>query len=150
MIKAVTYFNFENSLEALEYYKNNFNAEVVTRTMGNDPIFRDMPDEYKMPEEVAKKFVMNAEFNILGKTFMVSDTMGNEPINNEGVNVCFTFDGDNDVERERITEFFYKAIERGCEEVMPLDKTEWTDLYGMFKDPFGITWMVSAVYEEIQ
>ena len=150
MIKAVTYFNFENSLEALEYYKNNFNAEVVTRTMGNDPIFRDMPDEYKMPEEVAKKFVMNAEFNILGKTFMVSDTLGNEPINNEGVNVCFTFDGDNDVERERITEFFYKANERGCEEVMPLDKTAWTDLYGMFKDPFGITWMVSAVYEEIQ
>ena len=33
MIKAVTYFNFENSLEALEYYKNNFNAEVVTRKM---------------------------------------------------------------------------------------------------------------------
>ncbi|RIM07845.1 VOC family protein, partial [Staphylococcus cohnii] len=27
---------------------------------------------------------------------------------------------------------------------MPLDKTEWSELYGMFNDPFGVTWMINA------
>lgn len=149
MIKAITYFNFKNTAEVLEFYEENFGAELMTRTMGNDSVFEDVLKEYNMSEEEAKDFVMNAEFTILGKTFMASDIMGDKLVNNEAVNVCFTFDGDNDAERERVKEFYYKALEGGCKEIIPLQETEWTDLYGMFKDPYGITWMVNAVYEEI-
>ncbi|ULG74582.1 VOC family protein [Macrococcus brunensis] len=145
MFKAVTYFNFAHFLEALDFYKNKLGARIINQTMGDDEMFKDMPAEYKMPDEVAKRFVMNAEFELLGERFMVSDTMGQRPVNNEGVNVCFTFDGNDAEAVEKAEAFFQQAIAAGCEETMPLGATEWTKLYGMFKDPFGITWMVSAL-----
>nr|WP_243720560.1 hypothetical protein [Macrococcus goetzii] len=39
-------------------------------------MFKDMPEKYKMPEEVAKQFVINAEFEILGERLMISDSWG--------------------------------------------------------------------------
>ncbi|GGB06707.1 glyoxalase/bleomycin resistance/extradiol dioxygenase family protein [Macrococcus hajekii] len=144
MFKAVTYFNFSNALEALQFYENKLGAKVITQTMGDDDMFKGMPDEYKVPQEVASKFVMNAEFVLLGNRFMVSDTMGQRPVNNEGVNICFTFDANDTKEIEKATAFYNQAIEAGCEATMPLGQTEWTKLYGMFKDPYGVTWMVNA------
>ncbi|WP_338061514.1 glyoxalase/bleomycin resistance/extradiol dioxygenase family protein [Staphylococcus ratti] len=144
MIKSVSYFNFENALEALNFYEAKLGAEVVSKTMGDDEMFKDLPEEYKMPKDVAKRFVMNAEFKILGETFMVSSTRDERPISNEGTNVCFTFDGSNDADVKAATDFYKRAIEAGCEETMPLGETEWSKLYGMFKDPYGVTWMINA------
>lgn len=144
MINAVTYLNFPNALEALTFYKEKFGASIINQTMGDDEMFKDLPPEYKMPEEIAKQFVMNAEFELLGQRFMVSDTMGQRSVTHEGISICFTFDGSSDEETKEVTSFFERAIEAGSEITMPLGATEWTKLYGMFKDPFGITWMVNA------
>ncbi|WP_240664065.1 glyoxalase/bleomycin resistance/extradiol dioxygenase family protein [Macrococcus sp. DPC7161] len=144
MIKAVPYFNFANALEVLNFYEEKFGAEIVSKTMGDDEMFKDLPEEFKMPEDVAKRFVMNAEFKLLGQTFMISSTMGEREVNNEGVNVCFTFDGSNDIEVKVATEFFDRAVAAGSEVTMPLGPTEWSKLYGMFKDPYGISWMINA------
>lgn len=144
MIKSVSYFNFANALEALTFYETKFGAEIVSKTMGDDDMFKDLPSEYKMPHDVAKRFVMNAEFKILGETFMMSSTRGEQPISNEGTNICFTFDGNNEKELNEATEFFKRAIDAGCNEVMPLGATEWSKLYGMFQDPYGVTWMINA------
>nr|WP_243720009.1 VOC family protein [Macrococcus lamae] len=103
-----------------------------------------MPEEYKMPEEVAKNFVMNASFTLLDKTFMASDTWGNRDINNEGAQVCFIFDGNDEEAVNRVKDLFQKAELAGCKIPMPLGPTEWTNLYGSFTDPFGVSWMASA------
>ncbi|WP_331466719.1 glyoxalase/bleomycin resistance/extradiol dioxygenase family protein [Macrococcoides goetzii] len=144
MIKAVQYFNFHNSLEVLDFYEKHLGAKIINKTMGDDEIFRDMPEEYKMPEEVAKQFVMNAEFEILGQRFMISDSWGQREVNNEGTSVCFTFDGNDEEDVKQATDFYHKAIEAGCKEAMPLGQTEWSKLYGYFNDPFGVTWMINA------
>lgn len=144
MIKAVTYFNFGNALEALTFYEEKLGAEIVSKTMGDDEMFKNLPEEYKMPDEVAKRFVMNAEFKILGQHFMVSSTQGERPVNNEGMNVCFTFDGNDEEDVKAATTFYQRALDAGCQETMPLGETEWSKLYGMFQDTFGVTWMINA------
>ncbi|WP_232508190.1 VOC family protein [Macrococcoides bohemicum] len=107
-------------------------------------MFKDMPEKYKMPEEVAKQFVINAEFEILGERLMICDSWGQHEVNNEGISICFTFDGNNEEDVKKVKDFYHKAIEVGCKEVMPLGQTEWSKLYGYFNDPFGVTWMINA------
>lgn len=139
-MKAVQYFNFQNSLAALNFYEEHFGATDIQRVGGDHEMFANMPEEYQVDAD----FTMNASFNILGETFYCSDTWKNKKIDNSGAIVTFTFDGSNEAEKEKAKAFFDKAVEAGCEVTMPLGKTEWSDFYGMFNDPFGVTWMVNA------
>ena len=34
----------------------------------------------------------------------------------------------------------YNAMSEGAEIIMPLGKVEWSQLYGLLKDKFGVTW----------
>lgn len=144
MIKAIPYLNSNRANEMLDFYEKNFGAVIKNKTMGDDKMFEDAPEEFKMPEEVAKNFVMNAEFEMLGQTFMLSDSWGKKEVNNEGVSICFTFDGSNEEEVALAKGLYEKAVESGCEITMPIGETEWTKTYAMFEDPFGISWMISA------
>lgn len=102
-------------------------------------MFTDMPEEF----QVDKNFTMNASFKVLGETFYCSDTWKNKKIDNSGAIVTFTFDHSNEADKQQAIDFFNNAIAAGCEEAMPLGKTEWSELYGMFNDPFGVTWMIN-------
>lgn len=139
-MKSVQYFNFQNSLAALDFYEKNLGATDIQRVGGDHEMFADMPEEY----QVDKNFTMNASFKILGETFYCSDTWKNKKIDNSGAIVTFTFDYHNEAEKQLAIDFFNKAIIAGCEETMPLGKTEWSNLYGMFNDPFGVTWIINA------
>lgn len=139
-MKSVQYFNFQNSLAALNFYEKYLGATDIQRVGGDHEMFADMPEEY----EIDKNFTMNASFKILGETFYCSDTMKNKRIDNSGAIVAFTFDYSNESDKQLAEAFFNKAIEGGCEATMPLGKTEWSELYGMFNDPFGVTWMINA------
>lgn len=145
MFKAIVYLNTNRANEMLDFYQEHFGAKIISKTMGDDPMFAGSGEDMQMPAEMAKDFVMNAEFEILGQSFMASDTWGKEEIDNTGANVCFTFDGSNEEEVSQAKDFYQKAIEAGCEITMPLGETEWTKLFAMFDDPFGVSWMLSAV-----
>lgn len=144
MFKAVTYLNTNRASEMLAFYEDKFGAKIISKIMGDNEMFAGSSEDMQMPAEMAKDFVMNAEFEILGQTFMVSDSWGKREINNEGANVCFTFDCNNESEVAQAQSFYQSAVDAGCEIVMPMGATEWTKMYAMFNDPFGVTWMVSA------
>ena len=36
--------------------------------------------------------------------------------------------------------WFARAVDAGCEVLMPVALMFWGDRYGMAKDPFGVTW----------
>ncbi|MDG0844531.1 glyoxalase/bleomycin resistance/extradiol dioxygenase family protein [Staphylococcus equorum] len=139
-MKSVQYFNFQNSLAALNFYEKHLGATDIQRIGGDHDMFADMPEEY----DIDKNFTMNASFKILGETFYCSDTMKNKKIDNSGAIVAFTFDYSNEADKQQAEAFFNKAVEGGCKATMPLGKTEWSELYGMFNDPFGVTWMINA------
>lgn len=144
MIKAIAYLSSNRANEMLDFYEKHFGAVIKTRIMANDKMFESSSEDMKMPEELAKDFVMNAEFEILGQTFMLSDSWEKKEVNNEGAAICFTFDGSNEEEVKMATDFYQGAVDSACQITMPLGKTEWTNMYAMFTDPFGISWMISA------
>ena len=139
-MKSIQYFNFQNSLSALNFYEKHLGATNINRLGGDDKMFDDMPDDY----QIDKDFTMHASFEILGETFYCSDTWKNNSIDNTGAIVAFTFDASNTADKERAEEFFNRAVAGGCDVTMPLGKTEWSEFYGMFNDPYGVTWMVNA------
>lgn len=120
-----------NAREALEFYKNIFNfdsPEVMT--------FGDMPEDpnYKVDDKI-KNLIMYTSFDILGTTVMISDfppemeyTKGNN------LGIAIVSKSKEDIER------FYNAMKEGGEVEMPLEKTFWSDLYGIVTDKFGINW----------
>lgn len=140
-MEVSTYFNYSNSIEALKFYEEKLGATDINRVPGNHEMFKDAPEEFKMPES----FTMNATFNLLGQTFQCSDTWQNKEIDNSGAHACFQFDYDNVEDREAVIELFKKAEAAGCDIHMPLSEVEWSPLFGSFNDPFGITWMANAL-----
>lgn len=144
MIQAVQYFNYSNALEALNFYEKNFNAEVNSKVLASDPMFEKALDEMGMSKEDAETFVMNAEFEILGEKFMASSTWGHKEIDNSGAAAAFTFDIKNAEELKQMKSFYSSAIEAGCHVDMEAGPTEWSEYFASFKDPYGISWMISG------
>lgn len=140
MIKRIQYFNFPNALEAIDYYVEIFDAKLISKQTGDSEMFA----ESDMPESVDKDFVMHAEIEVLGHPFYISSTWENNPINNEGAMVCFTFNPDDAVEKEKIMAFYQKAVDAGVQVDMPMEETEWTSMFASFKDKYGVSWMLSG------
>lgn len=144
MFKAIPYFDFQNALEAIDYYVEYFEAEVVSVTKASHDMFQDAPEEYRITEEEAENFIMNAEIKILGQSFFISSTWAGKEINNEGVQVAFVFDGEDDEAVKEAEAFFDKASQAEARVEVPLGPAAWTKMYGSFQDKYGVDWMISA------
>src|SRR5699024_8419185 len=88
-MKAIPYFNFANTLEALEFYPN-IGAQDIHMDLGFDDMFIEMPERErpKNPE----KFVMNAEVKMFGNKIFVSDTWDQHKADHTDSNISFVFD----------------------------------------------------------
>lgn len=140
-MKVIPYLNFAHSLEVLDFYKK-LGVENIETVFGSDEMFSELPENERPANP--EKFVMNASFEAFGNLIYLSDTWGNKPVDHEGSNLCFTFDQHNQAEVDRVKDFFEHAIQQGCELEMPLEATEWSEVFGMFKDSYGVTWMFSG------
>ena len=139
MIKSVPYLNFQNSLEALTFYEK-LGAKIIEVIKMSDQMFAEMPEE----EKTSPDFVMNASFTIFDQLIFCSDSWGNQPVDHDGSNLCFTFDENDPEELQQIKDLFTKAEALGCQITMPLGKSEWSNNFGMFVDPLGISWLLSG------
>lgn len=139
LVKVVPYLNFQHSLETLAFYEK-LGATDIQIVKASEPSFADSP----MAGEANPDFVMNAQFNMLGERIYCSDTWGNMPIDMSGQNISIVFDLNNEDEVNAVKELEAKAKELGCTITLPLGKTEWTELFGMFDDPFGVTWVLNG------
>lgn len=140
-MKVVPYLNFAHSKEVLAFYEK-LGAKTTELFLADDAMFADMPDDVR-PENPSE-FVMNAGFEVLGNLIYLSDTMGNTEVDHSGSNLCFTFDQHDESEVQKVKDFFQNAIDQGCEVEMPLEPSEWSELFGMFRDPYGVSWMFSG------
>lgn len=128
-----------NGQEAIKFYENALNAKVLSvQTFG------DMPDNHDSPQmsEETKNRVLNAHLKVGDTDLMISDTFPgpHEDAYQLGsqVTIAITI---NDVETSK--EVFGKLLEGG-QEVMELQETFWSPLYGQVTDKFGVTWQVST------
>jgi PhnB protein len=125
-----------NAAEAMNFYKSVFGGDF----MGGISLFKDMPDSENLSAADGEK-VMHVSLPI-GKDchLMASDTIeGMGPPFTPGNNFSIAIQVENEEESRRL----FNGLSAGGQVTMPLDKTFWAELFGMFTDKFGIQWMVS-------
>jgi len=96
--------------------------------------------------EADKDRIMHVSLPISKETrLMGSDTSETHgPAFIKGNNFSISFNVDSKDEADRV----FQGLSDGGEVTMPMQKTFWSDYFGMFTDKYGINWMVSMDEEE--
>jgi PhnB protein len=88
--------------------------------------------------------VMHANMQIGDAQLMVSDgTPGSTEQKFAGFSLSINAANKADAER------WFQALSEGGQVMMPLQKTFWTEAFGMVQDKFGVPWMVNVVESTI-
>jgi PhnB protein len=131
------YIHFNgNAEEALTFYKSVFGGEfaMVMR-------FKDMPanPEYSIPEGEANK-IMHIALPI-GKTslLMASDTpefMGKHNENETRSKISISAESKDEADK------LFNGLSADGKVEMPIADSPWGSYFGMFRDKYGIEWMI--------
>lgn len=141
MAQINPYLTFNgNCEEAFNFYKSVFGGEFPY--IGR---FKDMPDSEKMPE-AAKNLIMHVSLPISeGHVLMGSDSseaFGQNTVIGNNISVSLNAQSEDEAHK------LFNGLSAGGKVTMPLEKTFWGALFGMFTDKFGINWMVNYDYEQ--
>ena len=131
------YIHFNgNAEEAFNFYKSVFGGEFVTIVR-----FKDMPSnpDFPMSEKEANK-IMHIALPI-GKTdvLMASDTPESMGKHNENeTRSKISISTENKEEADKL----FNGLSAGGGIEMPISDSPWGSYFGMFRDKYGIEWMV--------
>lgn len=131
-----------NCEEAFHFYKSVFGGEFPY--IGR---FKDMPSETPIPDSIKEK-VMHVSLPISKETTLMGCD-SNEIFSQKataGDNISLSINTESEAEAIRI----FNGLSEGGTISMPLEKSFWGALFGMFADKFGIHWMVSYEYPQNQ
>lgn len=134
MIKSIELYLVTdgNGLEAVDFYKDVFDAEVVAVTTFGQAI----PDT---PEEKSH-LVLNANLNINGIRLQISDNNPDYPyIQGTNMTACIQLD------LVETATALYKKLSQDAKEIqLELQETPWSPAYGIVVDQFGMTWQINT------
>jgi PhnB protein len=125
------YINFkDNTRQAMEFYHSVFGGKLDLRTFKELHASQDPSEDNKIMHAM-----LEADNGIVLMAADTPDRMEFQP----GTNFSISLSGDNEAE---LTGYFQK-LSAGGTIVEPLTKAPWGDTFGVFKDKFGIDWMVN-------
>ncbi len=135
MAQINPHINFNgNAEEAFNFYKSVFGGEF-SKVMR----FKEMAsDEFPVPENEANKIMLIAL--PIGKSFLlandVPESMGrtNENENRSKISI--------NAESKEEAEKIYNGLSVGAEIEYPLTEGPWGSYFAMFRDKYGIEWML--------
>jgi PhnB protein len=133
------YLYFDGSCEAaFNFYKSVFGGEFTGLAR-----YSDMPNpDQPVPDEEKDK-VMHIGLPISKETVLMGSDAMNVPLV-AGNNFSITVTPASEEESRRI----FDALSADGTVTMPLDKTFWGSLFGMFTDKFGINWMIDYALKQ--
>lgn len=136
------YINFRgNCEEAFNFYKS-----VFGRDFGMVSRYKDMPpsEEAHMGGMDGEK-IMHVSLPISRETSLMGSDIGGDSARHskEGNNIQISINTQSEEEAKKI----FNGLSAGGRVSMPLEKTFWGALFGMFSDKFGISWMVNYDYK---
>ena len=120
----VAYLQVDGAHRAAEFYGKAFGAKTV---------FAYPPDE--------KGRTMHVHLHVNGSSLMLLDAFpehGHSHEKPQGYTMQLLL-GSGDIEA-----WWKRAVEAGCEVVVPLEVMFWGDRWGQLRDPFGIAWAMNA------
>lgn len=140
MAQLNPYIHFNgNAEEAFNFYKAAFGGEFDRFVR-----FKDFPNpEPALPEEEANK-IMHVSLPISANGFLmgsdVPSFMGtvNEAENRSKISIA----ADSKEEADKL----YNALSAGGNVEMPIQDSPWGSYFAMFRDKYGIEWMVNFDY----
>lgn len=133
------YLNFNgNCEEAFLFYQSVFGGEFTF--IGR---FKDMPSEETLTEEQGNK-IMHVSLPINGEIHL----MGSDTMEKNETPVCSNISISINAASEEEAHTLFHGLSKGGKVTMPLQKTFWGALFGMFTDTFGTNWMVNYDYEQ--
>jgi PhnB protein len=136
MAKLNPYLHFNgNAEEAFLFYQSVFGGNFSTVVR-----FKDMPMENNQISESEADRIMHIALPI-GKNdvLMGSDTpefMGKHNENETRSKISITAESKDEADQ------IFKGLSNGGTIEMPLENSPWGSYFGMFRDKFGIEWMV--------
>jgi PhnB protein len=124
-----------NAREAVHFYEKALGGKVSGIMK-----YGDMPEnpEYPLTDEM-KDLVMHAHLKVGESDLMFSDNFPGIPYQ-QGDTVQVAVHPKDEAEAKAV----FAALEEGGHVIMPLQKTEWSPLYGSVKDKFGVTFQVNV------
>ena len=133
------YLTFNGTCEeAFTFYKSVFGGEFPY--LGR---FKDMPPMEDCPpvSEADGEKIMHVSLPISKETILMgsdsSEAFGNATI--AGNNFAISINADSQEEADKL----FAGLSAGGQVTMAMNKTFWGSYFGMFKDKFGIQWMVN-------
>ena len=120
----------DNAREAMVFYQTVFGGKREMQTFKEFHASQDPSEDHKIMHSV-----LTADNGIV---FMASDTP-NSMEYRTGTNMSMSLSGDNETELRG----YYEKLSAGGTIGMPLEKAPWGDLFGMFTDKFGVSWLVN-------
>ena len=106
--------------EAADFYARAFGATDLGRMPGDDD----------------PTMLMHCQIEINGGALMMTDMcgLGEAPVTPQGFHLQLVVsDGDA---------WWSRAVEAGCEVLMPFERMFWGDRWGLLRDPFGLQWAI--------
>ncbi|MDA0833561.1 MAG: VOC family protein [Planctomycetota bacterium] len=128
------YMNFDGRCEeAVEFYRQAIGAEVVMLMRYSDS--PEPCDPQIIPPGNENK-VMHTTLKIGDSVLMASDCNCSGKPSYQGITLALTANSVDEAER------LFVALSDGGQIHMPLEKTFFSEKFGMLADRFGVSWMV--------
>ena len=127
-MKLDIYLNFRGTCEeAFHFYEQHLGGKIIFMQRHRENPNPNIPDDWKDK-------VSHAQMQIGGVGVMGADIPNAEPMRSAYVSLTL----DRPEEAERI----YQALTDGGEVFMKMEKTFFANRFAMFRDRFGISWML--------
>ncbi len=131
------YIHFNgNAEEAFTFYKSVFGGEFVSLTRFKDMQFEGAPNFEKEADKIMHVSLPIGKHSLL----MGSDTpemMGKH--NEMETRSKISVNADSKEEAKHL----FDGLSAGGQVEMPMEDSPWGSYFGMFRDKFGIEWMIS-------
>lgn len=125
------YINFkDNTRQAMEFYHSVFGGKLNMSTFKEYHASQDPSEDDKIMHAM-----LQTDNGIVLMAADTPDRMEYQP----GTNFSISLSGDDEAELTG----YYQKLSAGGTIVEPLTKAPWGDTFGMFKDKFGVDWMVN-------
>lgn len=128
-----------NAEEAFNFYKSVFGGEFERIVR-----FKDISNaDYPVPENEANK-IMHIALSI-GQNFLmgndVPEIMGKVNENENRSKICIMAESREEADK------LFNGLSAGGNIEVPIEDSPWGSYFGMFRDKYGIEWMIDFVYK---
>ena len=132
------YIHFNgNALEAFNFYRSVFGGEFATLVR-----FRDLPIEGMPVSEKEADKIMHVSFPIGPHSMLMgSDTpeqLGQHNVMETRSKISISAESREEADR------LFQGLSQGGTVEMPIADSPWGSYFGMFRDKFGIEWMIDC------